>query len=62
MPAGAAHAGAEARGRCAGRCRRRLLSRGHSAYLDFIRDPANGYVSVPFPVEDGMEISSWTTR
>jgi len=26
-------------------------------YLDYIRDPANGYVSVAFPVEDGMEIS-----
>jgi predicted O-methyltransferase YrrM len=31
-------------------------------YLDFIRDPASGYVSVAFPVEDGMEISSWTGR
>jgi predicted O-methyltransferase YrrM len=31
-------------------------------YLDYIRDPANGYVSVAFPVEDGMEISSWTGR
>jgi predicted O-methyltransferase YrrM len=35
---------------------------GMAAYLDFIRDPANGYVSVSFPVEDGMEISSWTGR
>lgn len=26
-------------------------------YLDYVRDPANGYESVPFPVEDGMEIS-----
>jgi predicted O-methyltransferase YrrM len=26
-------------------------------YLDYVRDPANGYVSVAFPVEDGMEIS-----
>jgi predicted O-methyltransferase YrrM len=28
-------------------------------YLDYIRDPANGYVSVPFPVRDAdsMEIS-----
>lgn len=26
-------------------------------YLAFVRDPANGYVTVPFPVEDGMEIS-----
>ena len=28
------------------------------AYLDYVRDPANGYVSVDVPVEDGMEISS----
>jgi predicted O-methyltransferase YrrM len=35
---------------------------GMAAYLDFIRDPANGYVSVAFPVEDGVEISSWTGR
>lgn len=26
-------------------------------YLAYVRDPANGYVSVAFPVEDGMEIS-----
>ncbi|MGW1213261.1 O-methyltransferase [Streptomyces sp. NPDC002499] len=26
-------------------------------YLDHVRDPANGYESVTFPVEDGMEIS-----
>ncbi|QFZ19796.1 O-methyltransferase [Saccharothrix syringae] len=26
-------------------------------YLAHVRDPANGYVSVEFPVEDGMEIS-----
>jgi predicted O-methyltransferase YrrM len=31
-------------------------------YLRYVRDPANGYVSVSFPVEDGMEISSWTGR
>jgi predicted O-methyltransferase YrrM len=30
------------------------------AYLDYVRDPANGYASVTFPVEDGMEISCWT--
>src|ERR1700744_837723 len=29
-------------------------------YLSYIRDPAHGYVSVSFPVEDGMEISSGT--
>ncbi|TXS45035.1 methyltransferase [Streptomyces sp. uw30] len=26
-------------------------------YLDYVRDPANGYRSVNFPVEDGMEIT-----
>jgi predicted O-methyltransferase YrrM len=26
-------------------------------YLDYVRDPRNGYESVTFPVEDGMEIS-----
>jgi predicted O-methyltransferase YrrM len=26
-------------------------------YLDHVRDPANGYQSVTFPVDDGMEIS-----
>jgi predicted O-methyltransferase YrrM len=30
------------------------------SYLDYVRDPAHGYISVEFPVEDGMEISSWT--
>jgi predicted O-methyltransferase YrrM len=35
---------------------------GMAPYLAFIRDPANGYVSVAFPVEDGVEISSWTGR
>jgi predicted O-methyltransferase YrrM len=35
---------------------------GMADYLDFIRDPANGYVTVAFPVEDGMEISCWTGR
>jgi predicted O-methyltransferase YrrM len=29
-------------------------------YLAYVRDPGNGYVSVNFPVEDGMELSSWT--
>jgi predicted O-methyltransferase YrrM len=33
-----------------------------SGYLDYIRQPANGYVSVAFPVEDGMEISCWTAE
>jgi predicted O-methyltransferase YrrM len=31
-------------------------------YLHYVRDPANGYVTVAFPVEDGMEVSSWTGR
>lgn len=31
-----------------------------ASYLDHIRDPANGYVSVEFPVGDGVEISCWT--
>ena len=31
-----------------------------AAYLEYVRDPAYGYVSVAFPVEDGMEISCWT--
>jgi predicted O-methyltransferase YrrM len=29
-------------------------------YLAYVRDPANGYVTVDFPVEDGMEISCWS--
>jgi predicted O-methyltransferase YrrM len=32
-----------------------------SGYLGYVRDPANGYVSAAFPVEDGMEISCWTS-
>lgn len=31
-----------------------------AGYLRYVRDPASGYVSVGFPVGDGMEISSWT--
>jgi predicted O-methyltransferase YrrM len=31
-------------------------------YLAYVRDPAHGYVSVSFPVEDGVELSSWTGR
>jgi predicted O-methyltransferase YrrM len=31
-----------------------------SDYLEYVRHPANGYVSVAFPVQDGMEISCWT--
>lgn len=29
-------------------------------YLAYVRDPGHGYVTISFPVEDGMEISSWT--
>lgn len=29
-------------------------------YLAYVRDPVNGYVSVSFPVEDGLELSTWT--
>lgn len=31
-----------------------------AGYLNYVRDEANGYVTVAFPVEDGLEISSWT--
>jgi predicted O-methyltransferase YrrM len=31
-------------------------------YLRYVRDPAHGYVTVEFPVEDGMEISCWAGR
>jgi predicted O-methyltransferase YrrM len=31
-------------------------------YLKYVREPASGYVSVSFPVADGVEISSWTGR
>jgi predicted O-methyltransferase YrrM len=30
---------------------------GLKPYLDYVRDPANGYLSVNFPVGDGMEVS-----
>ena len=31
-----------------------------SSYLEYVRNPANGYVTVEFPVDDAMEISCWT--
>jgi predicted O-methyltransferase YrrM len=31
-----------------------------AGYRDYIRDPASGYVTVTFPVDDGVEVSSWT--
>jgi predicted O-methyltransferase YrrM len=33
-----------------------------AGYLQYAREPGNGYVSVSFPVADGVEISSWTGR
>jgi len=27
-------------------------------YLDYVREPANGYVSVTFPVGDALEVSA----
>ena len=33
-----------------------------SGYLAHIRDPDNGFVSVAVPVDDGIEVSSWTSR
>jgi predicted O-methyltransferase YrrM len=35
---------------------------GMGEYLGYVRDPASGYVSVTFPVADGIEISCWTGR
>jgi predicted O-methyltransferase YrrM len=29
-------------------------------YLAYVRNPGNGFVSVEFPIEDGLELSSWT--
>lgn len=34
-----------------------VVMRGLAPYLEYVRDPGNGYESVTFPVEDGMEIS-----
>jgi hypothetical protein len=31
-------------------------------YLTYVRDPGNGFVSVEFPVDEGIEVSSWTGR
>ena len=30
-------------------------------YLAYVRDPAHGYVTLTFPVEDGMEVSCLTS-
>ena len=34
-----------------------ITNAGMTDYLAYVRDPASGYVTVAFPVEDGMEIS-----
>jgi predicted O-methyltransferase YrrM len=31
-------------------------------YLAHVRDPGNGFVSIDFPVDDGIEVSSWTSQ
>ena len=31
-----------------------------AGYLAYVRDPGHGFVSVEFPIEDGVEVSSWT--
>jgi predicted O-methyltransferase YrrM len=31
-------------------------------YLAYVRDPGNGFVTMECPVDDGVEISSWTGR
>jgi predicted O-methyltransferase YrrM len=33
-----------------------------SGYLEYVRNPVNGYATVAFPVGDGMEISCWTAQ
>ena len=33
-----------------------------AAYLRYVREPASGYVTVAFPLGDGIEISTWTGR
>jgi predicted O-methyltransferase YrrM len=33
-----------------------------AGYLAYVRDPGNGFVSVAFQVDDGIEISSWASR
>ncbi|UQU68195.1 class I SAM-dependent methyltransferase [Couchioplanes caeruleus] len=33
---------------------------GMAGYLAYVRAPGNGYVSVDFPVDDGMELSCWS--
>jgi predicted O-methyltransferase YrrM len=33
-----------------------------AGYLAHVRDPGSGFVSVDFPVDDGIEVSCWTSR
>src|ERR1700684_768460 len=33
-----------------------------AGYLAHVRDPGSGFVSVDFPVDDGIEVSSWISR
>ncbi len=33
-----------------------------AGYLAYVRDPGNGFVSMECPVDDGVEVSSWTGR
>jgi predicted O-methyltransferase YrrM len=33
-----------------------------ASYLAHVRDPCNGFVSVDFPIDGGIEVSSWTGR
>jgi predicted O-methyltransferase YrrM len=33
-----------------------------ASYLAYVRDPANGFVSMECPVDDGVEVSCWTGR
>ena len=45
-----------------GHCRRHQL-RSAADYLAHVRDPGNGFVSVDFPVDDGIAVSpAWTSR
>jgi predicted O-methyltransferase YrrM len=33
-----------------------------AGYLAYVRDPGNGFVTMECPVDDGIEVSSWTGR
>jgi predicted O-methyltransferase YrrM len=36
-----------------------LLAPQCAGYLAYVRDPANGYLSVRLPIDDGLELSRW---